>query len=173
MDRKRSPARDVVSSPGSSFATASSSSAAYSRHTFTNRSATLPPPRTNASPPASAYFTHFSNDDSHVLEPTIPDASSHFAYSTTLRRHHPEGPLGFPQTPRSAGLPNFDEIRNVVAEEGPSGLLQRTIRAFRSYLPGGEDSHDYEMLPTHKEEHKDTPSARFAHVSIEVSLSFI
>ena len=170
VDRKRTPSRDPSRNPESSFATASSSSAAYSRHTFTmNRSATLPPPRTNASPPASTYFTHYANDDSHVLEPTIPDANSHFAYSTTLRRHHPDGPLGFPQTPRTAGLSNFDDIRNVVAEEGPGGLFQRAVRAFRPYLPGGGDSHDYETLPVHKDEHRDTPSARFAHVSIDVS----
>ncbi|KIP09057.1 hypothetical protein PHLGIDRAFT_68280 [Phlebiopsis gigantea 11061_1 CR5-6] len=170
VDRKRTPSRDPIRTPDSSFATASSSSAAYSRRTSAmNRSATLPPPRTSGSPPASAYFTHYANDDSHVLEPTIPDASSHFAYSTTLRRH-PDGPLGFPQTPRSSGLANFDDIRSVVAEEGPGGLFQRAVRAFRPYLPGGGDSQGYEALPVHKEEHKDTPSARFAHVSIDDTL---
>ena len=172
VDRKRSPAHDVSLGQDLSFATASSSSsaAAYSRHNFTNRSATLPPPRSAATPPASAYFTNYAHDDTHVLEPTVPDANAHFAYSTTLRRHHPEGPLGFPQTPHGAAFPNFNEIRHVVAEEGPSGLFQRTVRTIRSYFPGA-DTNDYDRLPTHREESKDTPSARFAHVSIDVSVA--
>lgn len=166
-DRKRSPPGDLYQTPNS-YASASSSSAAYARHTFTNRSSTLPPPpRTNSSPPASAYFTHFANDDTHVLEPTSADATSHFAYSTTLRRHYPEGPLGFPQTPRGAALPNFGELRTVVAEEGAAGLFQRTVQSIKSLFSGAEQ--DYERLPVHKEEAKDTPSARFAHCSVEVS----
>ena len=94
-----------------------------------------------------------------------------FAYSTTLRRHHPEGPLGFPQTPHGAAFPNFDEIRNVVAEEGPAGLLQRTVQTVRSYF-SSSDANDYERLPiSQRQESRDTPSARFAHCSVDVSFT--
>ncbi|GJE98186.1 calcium-transporting ATPase [Phanerochaete sordida] len=161
IERKRSPARDL--GPETSFSTASSSSAAYARHTF--RSNTLPPPRTTGSPPASAYFTQYANDDSHVLEPTVPDANAHFAYSTTLRRHYPE-PMTFPPTPHA----NLEEFRHVVAEEGAAGLLQRAVAFVRSYLPGSQPE-DYERLPVHRDEPKDTPSARFAHYSIEDTLA--
>lgn len=164
IDRKHSPAGDLTPGPEASFSTASSSSAAYARHTF--RSNTLPPPRTTSSPPASAYFTQFATDDSHVLEPTVADADSHFAYSTTLRRHHPEGPLGFPPTPRA----NLDEFRHAIAEEGPAGLLQRAVSFVKSYFSGSE-SNDYERLPVYRDEQKNTPSARFAHYPIEVSCS--
>lgn len=160
VERKRSPARDLAEGP----ATASSSSSALSRHTATTRSATLPPPRTS-SPPASAYFSQFAADDSHVAQ-AAPDASSHFAYSTTLRRHQQEGPLGFTQTPHGAALSSLQELRSAVTEEGPSGLWERSVNAVKSLLPG--ESSDYERLPTHREETKDTPSAKFAHYSAEV-----
>lgn len=162
IDRKRSPARDVAPGQESSFSTAPSGSAAYTRHAF--RSNTLPPPRSTASPPASTYFTQYASDDSHVLEPTVPDADAHFAYSTTLRRHHPEGLLIFPPTPRS----HIDEFGQSVSEEGPVGLFQRAVYFAKSYFPGSEEN-EYERLPVHRDEQKDTPSARFAHYSIEVS----
>lgn len=168
LERKRSPARDLSVIPGPSFTTASSSSSAFVRHTVNNRSATLPPPPRSGSPPASAYFTQFSVDDTYEPRPTA-DATSHFAYSTTLRRHHPEG---FPQGPNGTVLPTFNEIRSVVAEEGPTGLWQRTVQTFRSYFPSGA-TEDYERLPSRREEHKDTPSARFAHYSIDVRLFYV
>jgi Ca2+-transporting ATPase len=41
------------------------------------------------SPPATAYFSGFSNETQREQEPTPhADAQAHFAYSTTLRRHH-------------------------------------------------------------------------------------
>ena len=168
IERKRSPARDLNINADASFATAtassSSSAAPFSRNNFTNRSATLPPPRSN-SPPASVYFSQFSVDDSHVGLPN-PDASSHFAYSTTLRRHHVDGPLGFPSPSHGNALPTLQELRSVVAEEGPSGLLDRGVRTVKSLFPSR--SSDYERLPTHREEHQETPSAIFAHRSVEV-----
>lgn len=160
---------DVGGGGESSFATAASSSSARSRHGFTNRSATLPPQRPD-SPPASAYFSDFAGDDTRPPQPT-PDAGSHFAYSTTLRRHHPEGPLAFPQTPHGAALPTFDQLRSVVAEEGPSGLWDKITTTVKSYI--SSEPHDYEQLPTRREESKDTPSARFAHCSAEVRSCYI
>ena len=167
IERKRSPVRDPALVPNSSYSTASTSSSSFGRHTANIRSATLPPPRTE-SPPASAYFTQFSVDDTYEPHPSA-DATSHFAYSTTLRRHHPEGPLSFPQTPHGAALPTFDEIRSVVAEEGPTGLWQRTVGTIKSYFPGSAHE-DYERLPSRRDEHKETPSARFALFSAEVRL---
>ncbi|KAI0343602.1 calcium-transporting ATPase [Trametopsis cervina] len=161
-DRKRSPAPPNVGTDAS-FATASSSSSARSRHGFANRAATLPPPRTE-SPPASAYFSQFVGDDSYPPQASS-DANSHFAYSTTLRRHHPEGPLSFPHTPHGASLPTFEQLRSVASEEGPSGLWDRITGAVKSVLPSRTS--DYEQLPTHREENKETPSAKFAHCSAE------
>ncbi|EKM53692.1 uncharacterized protein PHACADRAFT_163996 [Phanerochaete carnosa HHB-10118-sp] len=165
VDRKRSPARDVAPGQESSFSTASSGSAAYTRHAF--RSNTLPPPRSTASPPASAYFTQHASDDSHILEPTGPDANAHFAYSTTLRRHHAEGLLGFPPTPRGLA----DEFGHVVPDEGPVGVFQRAVYFVKSYFPGSEEN-EYERLPVHRDERKDSPSARFAHYSVENTLAY-
>ena len=164
MERKRSPMPDLGGGGEASFATAAVSNSARSSHGFTSRSATLPPHRTE-SPPASAYFSEFAGDDTLPPQPT-PDASSHFAYSTTLRRHHPEGPLAFPQTPHGAALPTFEQLRSVVSEEGTSGLWDKVMGTVRSYV--SPETHDYEALPTRREETKDTPSARFAHCSIEV-----
>ncbi len=168
FEKKRSPGRDLSIAPDSSF-TAESSSSAFSRPTVNNRSATLPPPPRSGSPPASAYFSQFSVDDTH--EPRVAaDASAHFAYSTTLRRHHPEGPLGFPQTPHGASLPTLHELRSVAAEEGPTGLWQRAVGTVKSSFPSS-GSGNYERIPSHKEEHRETPSARFAHFSVDVSVN--
>ncbi|KAI0090797.1 Ca-transporting ATPase [Irpex rosettiformis] len=167
MDRKRSALSELGGGGESSFATAASSSSARSRYGFTNRSATLPPQRSD-SPPASAYFSEFAGDDTQPPQPT-PDATSHFAYSTTLRRHHPEGPLAFPQTPHGASLPTFEQLRTVVSEEGTSGLWNKIMGTVRSLV--SSDSHDYESLPTRREETKATPSARFAHCSPEDTIA--
>lgn len=164
IDRKRSFTRDASTTPHASFTTASANAnaGAFARHTYTNRSATLPPPPRPSSPPASAYYAQYAQDDLHELQPTGGDPSSHFAYSTTLRRHHVEGPLGTPQTPGQT----FQEFRNVVIEEGPSGLWDRLVSTIRRLFKS--EASEYERLPTQREQHKDTPSARFAHCSVEV-----
>ena len=49
------------------------------------------------SPPASTYFANFPTDpDSHADPIPLANAQDHFAYSTTLRRHHVEDPLTTP-----------------------------------------------------------------------------
>lgn len=49
------------------------------------------------SPPASTYFANFPTDpDSHAEPIPLANAQDHFAYSTTLRRHHVEDPLTTP-----------------------------------------------------------------------------
>ncbi|KAI0076400.1 hypothetical protein K474DRAFT_1560332, partial [Panus rudis PR-1116 ss-1] len=67
----------------------------------------------SASPPASAYFSTFTGDHHMEPQPNTPEASAHFAYSTTLRRHHPQHELP------------IAELRQVVAEEGPKGVWER------------------------------------------------
>lgn len=58
----------------------------------------------------------------------------------------------------------------MVTEEGPTGLWQRTLGTLKSYFPGGAREDDYERLPSRRDEHKETPSARFALFSVEVRL---
>ena len=164
MDRKRSPAREVAVAP-ESFSTAASSSSAFARQPFSGR-AQYASTRTE-SPPASAYFSEFAGDDNEP-QPT-PDASAHFAYSTTLRRHHTLDGYGGAQGHTANGVPMFTELRTVVTEEGAGGLWERVTQLVRAPFGGrGGSSGDYERIPT-MEEKKDTPSARFVFYSIEVS----
>lgn len=120
----------------------------------------------SSSPPASAYFSHFTGDHHGDPVPTSPDAGSHFAYSTTLRRHHVEPALGITHPP------TLGELRNVVVEEGPSGLWQRVTETARGFFSKEESRGDYERLISQKET-TETPSARFAHCSIEVSNALV
>nr|VWO94970.1 Calcium-transporting ATPase (EC [Ganoderma boninense] len=118
------------------------------------------------SPPASAYFSHFAGQD-HELQPTTPDAQAHFAYSTTLRRHTLEGPLGIPSTPLRSSLPSIGELKNAMEVEGVRGVWERTVGRLFAALSGHRDQHEF--LPTHRAEvKKESASARFAHSSIEV-----
>ena len=172
IERKRSPARQqhYNDPPAASFTATSSSSSSFARHHTVNiRAATLPPPGRSDSPPASAYFSNFAQDDAYAPRPTA-DASAHFAYSTTLRRHHPEGPLAFPQSPPGPTFPRFDDLRNTIAEEGPTGVWDRFVHFLKEFWPGGAEA-EYQPVVTRREERKDTPSARFAHFSAEVRRS--
>ncbi|KAI1790315.1 calcium-transporting ATPase [Ganoderma leucocontextum] len=122
----------------------------------------------NESPPASAYFSHFPGND-HELQPTTPDAHAHFAYSTTLRRHTLEGPLGMPSTPVRNTVPSIGELKAVMETEGVKGVWERTGGRLLAAFSGGEQ---YERLPTHREEgERESASARFAHCSIQDTLS--
>ncbi|KAL4249588.1 High affinity Ca2+/Mn2+ P-type ATPase-like protein [Abortiporus biennis] len=159
IERKRTPVSDPILTGGSAFSTASSSgNAAFSRVVSTSSR----PPR-NGSPPASTYFSQFNGDHQHEPQPT-PDAPSHFAYSTTLRRHHPDG-----GTPVTA---SFGELKSVMEEEGPAGLWQRTSHWFQNTFGSGGGGAPYERLPSDKEQKQDTPSARFAHCSVEDTLKY-
>ena len=79
------------------------------------------------SPPASAYFSHFDGDHHHDPLPSRPDADAHFAYSTTLRRHTLEGPLGLPPVSPGQGISSLGDLRNVVETEGARGVWDRTV----------------------------------------------
>lgn len=118
------------------------------------------------SPPASAYFSHFAGHD-HELQPTSADAHAHFAYSTTLRRHTLEGPLGIPSTPLRSSVPSMGELKTAMENEGVRGVWERTGGRLLAAFWG--DRPQYEHLPAHREEaQKESASARFAHCSIEV-----
>lgn len=145
--------RTLSAFPASQSAMASSSSSAFYRHAFQDH----PPP--SPSPPASTYFPHLAADTSARLRPT-PDAESHFAYSTTLRRHHSEG----------SALTRPSELASALNAEA-SSLWSRTV----GYVTG-QPSSDPQSLESgrgtpsvvRREEPKDTVSARFAHYSVEV-----
>ncbi len=158
VERKKSPAREDTLPHD--YYSASSSSSAFSRHTY-------PVPSSagmrSSSPPASAYFSQFTGDDRTEPQPNTPDAGAHFAYSTTLRRHHVEA-----QTTGTNGAENFGGIGSIASLEGASGLWSRVSTAVRSaFGAGGESGNEYQRLPTQKPQ-QDTPSFRFVHTSIEV-----
>ncbi|KAI0629557.1 calcium-transporting ATPase [Trametes polyzona] len=162
LERKRPPPSDY--NPNASTSSARARPSANPRSpAYTNYR--------SESPPASAYFSHFSGDHHEEPQPTIPDASAHFAYSTTLRRHTLEGPLGLPHPPPGSGITTLGELRNVVETEGAKGLWERTVG--RLVAAFTQRDH-YERLPTHREEHpsqKESASARFAHTSIQDTLA--
>ena len=110
-----------------------------------------------ASPPASSYFPTCA-DQYGEPQPT-PDATSHFAYSTTLRRHRTE---------------SIDLVPHKLSDIAPAqGLLQKAIglvtgQRYRDDTP--ENGYTQTGI---REERRDTPSARFAHWSVEVCFIFL
>ncbi|TBU36913.1 hypothetical protein BD309DRAFT_1023970, partial [Dichomitus squalens] len=152
MDRKRP--GQASSSSGRATYSASSRAPVYAQYR-------------SESPPASAYFSHFSGDHHEEPQPTHPDANAHFAYSTTLRRHTLEGPLGIPATPSGSSMPSLGELRGAMETEGVKGVWDRTVGRLTAAFTQRED---YERLPTHREEahgQKESSSARFAHYSVQ------
>lgn len=138
-----------------------SSSAPPSTSTYTRRAPTRTP-----SPPASAYFAREFGDldgpnasgpgglggaggggglgggGEREPQPINTDAREHFAYSTTLRRHHQDSHLGLNITP-------FDGFRDAASEEGIRGIWGRV----RGMIPwGGEERGVYAVLPREERE---------------------
>jgi len=114
------------------------------------------------SPPASAYFENFPNDpDSHADPIPLGNAQEHFAYSTTLRRHHVEDPLTTP-------------IRRGEFAEGFSAFSYRLRRLWGQWKSGERElglengSGGREPLQP-PEPPKEGVSVTFASRSIEVS----
>ncbi|OCH89431.1 calcium-transporting P [Obba rivulosa] len=168
VERKRSQPQEVTV-PMEDFAT-SSSSALTRRALGAGAGSPYYPYQRTASPPASAYFSTFTGDHHQDLQPTTPDATSHFAYSTTLRRHTVDH-LGIPSQATGGALPTLGELRTAVATEGPSGLWQRTVGQLIARFSSREG---YETLPTHvqkDEQQGDTPSAKFAHYTVQDTLA--
>ncbi|KAG8926869.1 High affinity Ca2+/Mn2+ P-type ATPase-like protein [Tulasnella sp. 418] len=90
--------------------------------------------------PASKYFTTFEDDQEPVAS---PDANSHFAYSTTLRRH------GETASPRSSQfqLPPVGGVVNKVLSEDSEAATPIEVQ------PGA------------------TSSSKFVHITVEETLS--
>lgn len=118
-----------------------------------------PPPDhiRSPSPPASSYFPSFADSEFGEPQPT-PGATSHFAYSTTLRRH--TDPMGLAPQKLSDG--------------STEGLLQKALRVVTG-TRSRDDEASYSLVNgrsspprTIREEKRETPSARFAHWSVEV-----
>ncbi|KAI0365072.1 calcium-transporting ATPase [Pilatotrama ljubarskyi] len=166
LERKRSPNLDYSGPPSASASTSS----ARARPLANSRVPAYASYRSE-SPPASAYFSHFSGDHHDEPQPTIPDASAHFAYSTTLRRHTLEGPLGLPHPP-GPGISSLGELRTVVETEGAQGIWERSVGRVLSAFTQRDR---YERLPTHRDEgpnQKESASAKFAHCSIQDTLAY-
>ncbi|KAF7294027.1 Calcium-transporting ATPase 1 [Mycena kentingensis (nom. inval.)] len=121
-----------------------------STSSFTRNAYAMPDQTRSASPPASTYFPQLSSEGSARLRPTA-DAESHFAYSTTLRRHHAEqlSPTDFASTEVSN---LWTRAMNVVA-----GRPEEDARGTPTQVP--------------KAEAKDTMSARFAHSSVDETIA--
>jgi Ca2+-transporting ATPase len=111
------------------------------------------------SPPASAYFPLVQGSE-HARFQATPDAEAHFAYSTTLRRHHVDG----------AALPTPKGFAAAVNAEA-SSLWSRTINFISgrttNYYQPLENGRDTPPVQQRVESHG-TLSAKFAHCSIEV-----
>lgn len=167
LERKRQQAHDYSPEASSSYST-------RARYPANPSPSNRPPVYTqyrSESPPASAYFSHITGDHHYEPQPTRPDANAHFAYSTTLRRHALEGPLGLPHPPPGSGISSLGELRTVVETEGAKGLWDRTVGRLAAASTQREQ---YERLPMHKEDpQKESASARFAHCSAQVSVVHI
>ena len=135
------------------------SSASNYRSPTTYHGARSSHPR-SPSPPASAYFPLLSPDSNARFRPT-PDAESHFAYSTTLRRHHSEG--------AAAALKSPAVLAAAVNAEALS-LWRRVVNAIT-----GQQTKDYQRVENgtpgvSTDIAKDTASSKFAHCAVDVSL---
>ena len=136
------------------------------------------------SPPASAYFQGFTGTE----EPTASeDASAHFAYSTTLRRHNTLD-LGLGHLGHSSGggsaTAKLSSLGRIVSNEGAeflgrviSGVSGRqSTEAYRmeegaSLMNGNGDATAANGFAEKGSE--ETPSSIFAHSSIEVRLPVV
>ncbi|EGO00590.1 hypothetical protein SERLA73DRAFT_166884 [Serpula lacrymans var. lacrymans S7.3] len=171
FERKRSMANDLSAIPETPVV--STSALSFQQPMYNTGQGNSQPDHTRSpSPPASSYFPSVSQSQVGEPQPT-PGANSHFAYSTQLRRHNAEGSLSIP--------PNFSDIANAVAAEGPTGLWNKAVNAVNvvTGVTGQRHSHsdslDNAYIPLqvreHKEERRETPSARFAHCSVEDTIS--
>lgn len=139
--------------------TAASTSTHVRGSSLPQRSTTLPVPTRQRTPPASSYFRTSQGNDNSEPQPIVADAGSHFAYSTTLRRHHYE--LTSPTT----------AIQNITHGDWQGALdsfsrgtqsrhsLDRTRQSGAAYPSKG--------LGT-PQNAPDTPSSKFSHSTIEV-----
>lgn len=124
------------------------------------------PHQRSPSPPASSYFPSVSTIQSGEPQPT-PGAATHFAYSTTLRRHHLEGPILHP------------DFSGITSSEGLPSLWQKAKGVLGRQLSDNAAETRYELAERvgqhsrlrEDRDKRDTPSARFAHWTIEDTLA--
>ena len=147
-------------SPGVDYQQTAASTSAYMRGPPPpQRSTTLPEPTRYGTPPASSYFLTTQGGDNAEPQPIVADADSHFAYSTTLRRHHYE--LTSPTT----AIQNFTH-----------GNWQGALDSFSR---GTSSRHSLDHPPPNRVPHSfkapgtpqntpETPSSKFSHSTIEV-----
>ncbi|OAX34457.1 calcium-transporting P [Rhizopogon vinicolor AM-OR11-026] len=123
------------------------------------------------SPPASSYFPSVAATQSGEPQPS-PGAATHFAYSTTLRRHHHDASLSLQLPPNLA---------DITSTEGLPSLWQKAKGVITRRFSQGTTENRYELLPTggrasqppkSREDHRETPSARFAHWTVEDTLAY-
>lgn len=127
------------------------------------------------SPPASSYFPLLSADTNARLRPT-PDAEAHFAYSTTLRRHHSDGAaLNSPTQFAAAVEAEATSLwkRALLTITGQPDPQQRDRDRDIQRAEGVESGLGEQRSPPlvgglQKEQKKDTASAKFAHYGVEV-----
>ncbi|KAL4079073.1 hypothetical protein J3A83DRAFT_4206912 [Scleroderma citrinum] len=113
----------------------------------------------SSSPPASSYFPTVSTSQTDEPQPT-PGASTHFAYSTTLRRHH-ERVLSIPLAPG---------LTPGVTTEGVWQKVVDFVTGQRARRHGFEDEYaliDHGFQTIQQERPKGSPSAHFAHLSVK------
>lgn len=142
------------------FSTAAST---YSRQPVSRNGAynSVPAQPRPESPPASAYFSGFAGPHDEPL-PT-PDASAHFAYSTTLRRHNVEAAASSEQR---EGFGSLQPLVSRVQEAG--GWIMNLADGVR----GGRSREDTVENgwgdPSHSHRpHRETPAAKYAHLPVE------
>ncbi|KAG1740828.1 uncharacterized protein EDB91DRAFT_1052827 [Suillus paluster] len=164
-------ASELFDIPESSFV----STSAHSILPVSSTPAHSYPQQRSPSPPASSYFPSVSTMQSGEPQPA-PGASTHFAYSTTLRRHHHEGSLGL-QLP-----PNFSDITSSVTTDGLPSLWQKAKGVVTRQLSDVATENRYELVsmggrvspPSKHREDRDrteTPSACFVHWTVEDTLA--
>ena len=133
------------------------STSTYVRGPPPQRSTTLPEPTRPGTPPASSYFLTTQGNDNAEPQPIVADAGSHFAYSTTLRRHHYE-------------LTNPTAAIHTITHGNWQGALDSLSRRHSlDHPPPGEVSYTYKGLRT-PQNAPETPSSKFSHSTVEVRL---
>jgi len=151
-ERRRSPG---VDSPQTSASTSTNVRGSL----LPQRSATLPDPTRSNTPPASAYFLTTQGGDNSEPQPIVADAGSHFAYSTTLRRHQ-YGLTSPTTTIQNITHGDWQGALDSLSRGAPSRHSLDHPRPNRvPSLPEG---------PGTQRNAPDTPSSKFSHSTVEV-----
>jgi len=151
-ERRRSPGVDYQH-------TAASTSTCVRGTPPPQRSTTVPEPTRYDTPPASSYFLTTQGGDNAEPQAIVADAGSHFAYSTTLRRHNYE-------------LTNPRTTIQSITHGNWQGALDSFSRGSSS-RPSLDHPHPNRVShpskgPATQQNAPETPSSKFSHSTIEV-----